>query len=225
MEFRYAGSSCADRPDPGRARERRGRAGRLLGRVVGQSRTHRLWQRDGAQLCLLAVSKRSLALRTGRGAHRPLDRRLCLDRLGVFKEDDRRALVLRVFWRSVVADLESCASLTWSMQLHCRHEGLAVDVLVGAGRSVDLPIETAFFADILLDAGSHGVWGLDDYHFLPFLFGSAQLVGHKHLRPKCIHDPDIVDAFAKDYMYLACIQFINSVRPYLLLVDSVSSDF
>lgn len=60
-------------------------------------------------------------------------------------------------------------------------------------------------------AGSHGVWGLDDYHFLPFLFGSSQLVGHKYLTPKSIHDQEIVDMFAPEYMYYACIQFINGV--------------
>ncbi len=82
-------------------------------------------------------------------------------------------------------------------------------------------------------AGSHGVWGLDDYHFLPFLFGSAQLkgiyfsmiwvaigfngsnsLGHKYLRPKAIHDSEVVEEYCKYYMYLACIQFINSVRSY-----------
>ncbi|WRT65394.1 serine/threonine-protein phosphatase 2A activator 2 [Kwoniella shivajii] len=61
-------------------------------------------------------------------------------------------------------------------------------------------------------AGSHGVWGLDDYHFLPFLWGSGQLKDHKHLRPKAIHDPEILEAFSKDYMYLSCISFINSIK-------------
>jgi hypothetical protein len=37
------------------------------------------------------------------------------------------------------------------------------------------------------------------------------VLDHKHLRPKAIHDPEVLEAFSKDYMYFACIQFINSV--------------
>lgn len=89
-------------------------------------------------------------------------------------------------------------------------------------------------------AGSHGVWGLDDYQFLPFLWGAGQLkgesylvliahaTGHKHLRPKAIHDPEILEEFSKDYMYLSCISFINSIKTASLrwhspMLDDISA--
>lgn len=65
---------------------------------------------------------------------------------------------------------------------------------------------------LLEPAGSHGVWGLDDYQYLPFYFGAAQLYSHPHLRPKCIHDNDILDEFAAEYIYLGSIAFINSIK-------------
>ncbi|GAA5828888.1 hypothetical protein JCM3766R1_003854 [Sporobolomyces carnicolor] len=61
-------------------------------------------------------------------------------------------------------------------------------------------------------AGSHGAQGLDDYHFAVFIFGSAQLKTHKYLRPKAIHDADILEEFSKDYMYLSYVRYINSIK-------------
>lgn len=61
-------------------------------------------------------------------------------------------------------------------------------------------------------AGSHGVWGLDDYHFLPFLFGAAQLATHPHMKPKLIHNRELVESMWRQYMYLECIQFINDIK-------------
>eukprot|EP00842_Homolaphlyctis_polyrhiza_P005675 jgi/Hompol1/6108/HPOL_002225-RA len=65
---------------------------------------------------------------------------------------------------------------------------------------------------VLEPAGSHGVWGLDDHQFLPYFWGSAQLLDHQRIKPKSIMQPDIVAHFSKDYLYLACIQHIHEVK-------------
>lgn len=76
-------------------------------------------------------------------------------------------------------------------------------------------------------AGSHGVWGLDDYHFLPFIFGASQLIDHKFMKPKSIHNEDIIENFSNEYLYLSCIAFVKKVKKGLFaehspLLDDIS---
>ncbi|XP_034945256.1 serine/threonine-protein phosphatase 2A activator-like [Chelonus insularis] len=61
-------------------------------------------------------------------------------------------------------------------------------------------------------AGSHGVWSLDDYQFVPFIWGSAQLIGHPRIEPRHFVDMGIVESFNKQYMFLGCIDFIAKVK-------------
>ncbi|KAE9529681.1 hypothetical protein AGLY_011777 [Aphis glycines] len=61
-------------------------------------------------------------------------------------------------------------------------------------------------------AGSHGAWSLDDYQFVPFIWGSAQLIENPDLNPNLFVDEKCVQQFKSKYMFLGCIDFIMQVK-------------
>lgn len=64
-------------------------------------------------------------------------------------------------------------------------------------------IQTVYWLE---PAGSQGVWGLDDHHFLPFLFGGAELIDHPAIKlPSSVHNENIIEQYADDFMYLSNI--------------------
>lgn len=78
-------------------------------------------------------------------------------------------------------------------------------------------------------AGSHGVWGLDDYHHIPYVLGAAQLInaeivsplnGDKHrealVLTKDICDKEKVAQWKDEYLYFSMIAWIlaNKKGPF-----------
>ncbi len=65
---------------------------------------------------------------------------------------------------------------------------------------------------MLEPAGSHGVWGLDDYCFLPFVFGASQLKEHEYIQPKSVHEEKVLAGESDRYIFIDCIRFIRQVK-------------
>ncbi|KAI1758406.1 phosphotyrosyl phosphatase activator [Xylaria castorea] len=75
-------------------------------------------------------------------------------------------------------------------------------------------------------AGTHGVWGLDDHSFQPYIFGSAQLTRtisetepmptegslSRAPKPSSIVKSEYVDEERKRNMYFSAVGFINDVK-------------
>lgn len=54
-------------------------------------------------------------------------------------------------------------------------------------------------------AGSHGVYSLDDFQFLPFLFGSAQLIDHPTIQTSTYPEKQVAEKYMDDYLFHAAI--------------------
>lgn len=60
-------------------------------------------------------------------------------------------------------------------------------------------------------AGSHGVWSLDDYQFVPFIWGSSQLIDQPKIYPPVkFLDEEVVEKYADEYIFLSCIKYIST---------------
>ena len=68
--------------------------------------------------------------------------------------------------------------------------------------------------DYMLEpAGSHGVWGLDDYHCLPFYFGACQMQSiDDDLEPSSIHDLSKLQNDGDRLLYFGCIRYIKALK-------------
>lgn len=137
----------------------------------------------------------------------------CLWKLGAFKDgtqggDIERSIVLGVFEPYVDprVPIRNCTANNWYSYLKV--------------------IRKLILTYTLEPAGSHGVWGLDDHSFMPYIFGSAQLTRpiaenetmplegsvERAPKPGDVTKPDAVERLRDVNMYFSAIGFINDVK-------------
>lgn len=61
-------------------------------------------------------------------------------------------------------------------------------------------------------AGSQGVWGLDDFQFVPYIWGSLQLAQTSDIPPEHIPLREKAEQYHTDYLFFDCVRFIHTVK-------------
>ncbi len=86
--------------------------------------------------------------------------------------------------------------------------------------------------DYMLEpAGSHGVWGLDDYHCIPFYIGACQLQHPYYAEhngssiecrsPSCIHNnSSLASEEGQSILYFTCIRYIKELKKNVPFFES-----
>jgi len=86
----------------------------------------------------------------------------------------------------------------------------AVLVVFAAYIGVMRRLQSAY---ILEPAGSHGVWGLDDFHALPFLFGASQLIGMEEEVPTAsVAEERTRRDYSDRYLYVDAVKEVLRVK-------------
>ncbi|ANQ10648.1 Serine/threonine-protein phosphatase 2A activator [Plasmodium coatneyi] len=61
-------------------------------------------------------------------------------------------------------------------------------------------------------AGSRGAWGLDDFQFLVFLFGAAQLSYNTQIKTDDIEKKELLELWAPKYLYFDALKYISMLK-------------
>ncbi|KAJ3213701.1 Serine/threonine-protein phosphatase 2A activator [Clydaea vesicula] len=63
-------------------------------------------------------------------------------------------------------------------------------------------------------AGSHGVWGLDDFQFLPYIWGSGQMVlkPKNNIKPSDTTNKALASELKDENLYFSAINYINETK-------------
>ena len=89
------------------------------------------------------------------------------------------------------------------------HVALVMDVFTRYLELMEL-IQLTYWLE---PAGSKGSWGLDDYQFLCFLWGSSQLINHPDYLPSIVLQPDaLTPALTSSYLYFQAVHFISRMK-------------